>query len=361
MFDFVGGRRELSTGYIRELHAALLRNQDTYTVVDPLGRAFEKDLERGAYKTTPNSPTTPDGSIHEYCPPEHVASEMDRLVALHAEHERRGVPVEVEAAWLHHRFAQIHPFADGNGRVARSIASLVFIKAGWFPLIVKRDDWPRYVEMLERADRGDLRPLTAQFVEAQRNSVVQAGEIALELRPADSPAEAIAAIRDKLLERGALSSDDWQPARHTAEELVASALHRFQEIAADLTQAVGTQTGLRFAATGGAGLPNRLLQKIAAAACHLADARGYNVTTQLVFRAPDEQIDLRLSFYAIGPRFHGLIAVVPSLDTQGEPHLLSTGIFQINYEESRESAETRFRPWLERVIVEGLNRWRRAL
>jgi hypothetical protein len=39
MFDFIGGTRQLSTGYIKEL-AALLRNQDTYAVVDQLGRAF---------------------------------------------------------------------------------------------------------------------------------------------------------------------------------------------------------------------------------------------------------------------------------------------------------------------------------
>ena len=53
---------------------------------------------------------------------------------------RRGVPVEVEAAWLHHRFTQIHPYQDGNGRVARALASLLFIKAGWFPVVVTRDD-----------------------------------------------------------------------------------------------------------------------------------------------------------------------------------------------------------------------------
>lgn len=34
MFDFVRGRRQLSTSYIKELHAALLRNQDTHKVVD---------------------------------------------------------------------------------------------------------------------------------------------------------------------------------------------------------------------------------------------------------------------------------------------------------------------------------------
>lgn len=50
------------------------------------------------------------------------------------------VSPEVEAAWLHHRFTQIHPFQDGNGRIARLLASLVFIKAGWFPLVVTRDD-----------------------------------------------------------------------------------------------------------------------------------------------------------------------------------------------------------------------------
>jgi Fic family protein len=70
---------------------------------------------------------------------------MDELIRLHSEHAAGGVPPEVEAAWLHHRFAQIHPFSDGNGRVARAIASLVFIKAGWFLLIVKRDDWGRYI------------------------------------------------------------------------------------------------------------------------------------------------------------------------------------------------------------------------
>src|SRR5579863_3151332 len=33
MFDFIGGQRTLTVGYIKQLHAALLRNQDTHTVV----------------------------------------------------------------------------------------------------------------------------------------------------------------------------------------------------------------------------------------------------------------------------------------------------------------------------------------
>src|SRR6202050_2396748 len=94
MFDFVGGQRELSVGYIKELHAALLRNQRTYTAVDQFGTVFEKDLELGKYKTEPNSPTKPDGDLHEYCPPEHVAAEMDNLVRMYLEHGGKTIPPE---------------------------------------------------------------------------------------------------------------------------------------------------------------------------------------------------------------------------------------------------------------------------
>lgn len=109
MFEFIKGDRVLSTGYIKQLHAALMRNQKTYTAVDQFGTVFEKELQKGAYMDAPNSPTRPDGSVHEYCPAEHVASEMDRLADLHSKHLTQGAPPEVEAAWLHHRFTQIHP------------------------------------------------------------------------------------------------------------------------------------------------------------------------------------------------------------------------------------------------------------
>ncbi len=81
---------------------------------------------------------------------------MDRLIHWHEEHVQREIPPEVEAAWLHHRFTQIHPFQDGNGRVARAIASLIFIKANWFPLVVRSDEKAKYLDELEKADFGNL-------------------------------------------------------------------------------------------------------------------------------------------------------------------------------------------------------------
>ena len=170
LFDFVKRERQLSTSYVKELHSVLLAHQETASARDIFGRRVEMPLIRGDYKTRPNNPVRPDGSVHEYCPPEQVASEMDRLLAMHREHEGRGVPPEVEAAWLHHRFAQIHPFQDGNGRVARALATLVMIRAGWFPLVVTDAGRADYIDALEMADAGDLRPLVRLFVGIQKRA-----------------------------------------------------------------------------------------------------------------------------------------------------------------------------------------------
>lgn len=90
----------------------------------------------------------PDGIVHEYCPPEQVVSEMERLVEMHNQHLEIVAP-EVEAAWLHHRFTQTHPFQDGNGRVARTLASLIFIRQGLFPIVITRSDRQEYINASE--------------------------------------------------------------------------------------------------------------------------------------------------------------------------------------------------------------------
>ncbi len=167
LFDFVKQKRQLSTSYIKELHSVLLAHQETASARDVFGRRVEMPLTKGDYKKRPNNPVRPDGLIHEYCPPEHVASEMDRLLAMHLEHREGGVAPEVEAAWLHHRFTQIHPFQDGNGRVARALATLVMIRVGWFPLVVTDGGRADYIDALEAADARDLAPLVQLFAEIQ--------------------------------------------------------------------------------------------------------------------------------------------------------------------------------------------------
>ena len=110
LFDYVKNDRPVSTSAIKELHSLLTRHQETSSAINSIGRSLEVPLLHGEWKRTSNNPTRPDGSIHEYCPPEHVAAEMDRLIEFHFEHLKKDVSPEVEVAWLHHRFTQIHPF-----------------------------------------------------------------------------------------------------------------------------------------------------------------------------------------------------------------------------------------------------------
>lgn len=74
-------------------------------------------------------------------------------------------------AWLHHRFTQIHPFQDGNGRVARTLASLIFIRQGLFPIVITRNDRQEYINASEAADSGDLTRLINLFSRLQEKII----------------------------------------------------------------------------------------------------------------------------------------------------------------------------------------------
>ena len=362
IFDVVAGQRPLTTGYIKELHAALLRNQDTYHPVDPTGRVLEVPLEKGAYKRLPNSPTR-NGSVHEYCPPEQVASEMDRLIEMYQAHQSKSVPPEVEAAWLHHRFTQIHPFADGNGRVARAMASLVFIKAGWFPLVVKRDDWSRYIHALEQSDDRDLHALVRVFVEAQRAALIATTEIIHDVRPIESVDEALAAIRDRLLQRGRIPTPAWATSRDHANALVKDAEFRLARLAFELSSQVSYGTpGFEFNTDSGViKSPEdsrvHLVARIGAA----PDLDAYNKIVTLHLNA-GRRDTFELFFCSLAPQSLGLIAIVAYLTvSSGQPISLARSVFQINGQEDATNVKQRFNEWLEEMIIEGLKEWRKRL
>lgn len=194
LFAFVKQDQPLSTSYIKSLHAAMTRSQTTVEAFDPEGNKIQVPLLHGDWKKQSNYPRRGD-HVYMYCPPEQTASEMDRLVQMHHEHLGKGVSPEVEAAWLHHRFTQIHPFQDGNGRVARALASLVLIRAGLFPFLVPRDEKEIYLESLELADQGTLRSLTLMIARGQDLAIRRARSLSAKGAPkAQSVDEAIALL-----------------------------------------------------------------------------------------------------------------------------------------------------------------------
>lgn len=159
MFDDVASGRPLSVYMIKSWHALLTRHQDTVTGLDLQGRRVQVEFRgKGEWKTRPNNPRRPDGVLHEYCPPEQVVPEMRRFLELYNDGIRkRGYPVNVEAAWLHHRFVRTHPFQDGNGRVSRLLMAWAYVKRRLPPPVVTAEAKPAYIDALEAADRAELK------------------------------------------------------------------------------------------------------------------------------------------------------------------------------------------------------------
>jgi Fic family protein len=174
--------RPLSASVVKELHAAITRHQPTYSALDSQGNLVERRLTHGDWKKLPNHVELQDGRLLEYTPPEHVSSEMDRLVEIYV--ELGGLHPLVRAAWLHHRFIRIHPFEDGNGRVGRALVLLTLLSAKYAPLVVERSQREAYLSALNRANTGDLLPLIRLFSESE--IVALRSEL---VRPVDVPLE----------------------------------------------------------------------------------------------------------------------------------------------------------------------------
>lgn len=171
VFDVVNNNRPLTTGFINELHALVTHHQPTAKGVDIFGNRVEIPLRRGAYKQRENNPTREDGTVILYCPPEHTAAEMDNLVKIYDGLVEKKIHPVIIAAWFHHLFTTIHPFQDGNGRVARLLASLIFIKNGYFPFTVLREERNEYIRALELADQAQPQELVDYFGRIQRRNI----------------------------------------------------------------------------------------------------------------------------------------------------------------------------------------------
>lgn len=175
VFDYVKNNRPLTVGFIKELHQVVTAHQDFAEGRDQFGTKLKIPLLKGKFKERENNPSRQNGNgkiTFRYCPPEHVDAEMDNLISIYEGLLKQNIHPVIIAAWVHHAFSIIHPFQDGNGRLARLLASLIFIKFGFFPLTVLREEAKDvYIKSLEAADNGNPQPLVDYFIDLQRANI----------------------------------------------------------------------------------------------------------------------------------------------------------------------------------------------
>jgi hypothetical protein len=161
LVEAAGDGRPTTAHFIREVHAAICRTQTTFDAVDQFGRPVIRPLRLGSWKEMPNQAHTRDGAILDFAPPEQVEPQIERLIELSADTQE--LHPLVAAAWLHHSFVAIHPFDDGNGRVARALTLLALLRKDYAPLVVDRFSRGDYLAALESANHGELQDLVRLF------------------------------------------------------------------------------------------------------------------------------------------------------------------------------------------------------
>ncbi|MFH1117118.1 MAG: Fic family protein [Pseudomonadota bacterium] len=380
IFPFVTGDQELSEHFIRQLQAEFIANQGSIPAMTPEGKMLQVEILRGQYKKLPNNPRRPNGQMHLYCPPELVQDEMERLLRWYRELEATTSP-EVLAAWLHHRFTHIHPFQDGNGRVARTLASLVFLKNALFPLIIRDKDRQRYIGALEQADRGDLAPLVMLFADRLRDAILAALSLQRQAKQARHPDRIIMATIEVLKDRSVAQVDKIGRVYETADHLQKVALERLEELGTLLNEQLASVTPIgeekyqtRVAYAGSKAQDSHFfwgrIVEVAKLLDYFANLDLYRSWTRISI-VTEKRFELVISFHGFGPGETGVMAVsaftaqrvsredggTEAIDTKPA----SFELFQFNYAESRESVESRFRDWLEQAIIIGLEEWRRQL
>lgn len=371
VMDLIGGSRELSVGWIKELHALMTRHQHEVDAVTPEGRWVKVPLAHGTYKTRPNNPIRPDGQVHEYCPPEHVAAEMDRLVALY--HQLPAALPEVRSAWLHHAFTQIHPFQDGNGRVARALASVDLIRAGLFPLLIERGDKEtRYLPALEAADTGNLRPLVDLFARCMERVTMRA--IAEAEQVVEEPASFAAVLeagRRKLAaraEQGALQRELWATRLTEYAECTRAVLEEAAQ--ATVRSIEGIRAAVRQASSSDAHFYRRQIVALARHRQYWVDLREERSWVRMRLR--DGGItDLVVSLHLIGNPSPGICVADVFLEhrdlhedeSKGSADLLFLDVepLLIAIDEDIAPQRDRLRTWLEQVKIQGVAQWLRYL
>ncbi len=192
------------------------------------------DANAGSYRTVP---VEISGSHFKPPAPESIPAQMNQFGTWLQEASVPGIRFTVDEALLaaaaaHTWFVTIHPFIDGNGRVARLLMNLMLMRFGYPIAVITREDRYRYYEALEVSQSSDLTPFLALLVECTAESLEEYEAAAREQRAATEWARSIASKLDqKEKTRASNQYEVWKSAmdllkslfKQTAEMLDASA------------------------------------------------------------------------------------------------------------------------------------------
>ncbi|MDR1729274.1 MAG: Fic family protein [Prevotellaceae bacterium] len=144
--------RPLSESFLRDLNRIILAG-DFYKLSN--NGEYRYKIHTGVYKTRPNSVITFSGEMFDYASPEETPALMNDLIRWYnAEEPKEELsPVEL-AALFHYRYIRIHPFEDGNGRIARLMMNYILYRHGYPMVVIPTADRKKYLDTLGKCDEA---------------------------------------------------------------------------------------------------------------------------------------------------------------------------------------------------------------
>jgi Fic family protein len=204
VLDIISGNQPMTENFIRQFHEILLKEPYEVDAITPDGQPTKKMIQVGKYKSTPNHVRTKTGEMFYFASVEETPAKMSDLIDWYRS-KRSELNSIVLAAEFHYRFILIHPFDDGNGRVARLLMNFILMENNYPPVIIRTEDKENYFAALRQADAGSIEP----FITYITKNLIRS----LEIMIAGAKGEDISDTNDALKEFKLLQTEIVERAR----------------------------------------------------------------------------------------------------------------------------------------------------
>lgn len=166
LFDIVHQDIKITENLIKEFHKLIL--------VEPYTDNETAEINPGHWKKNFNYLYSPTGERIDFEPPEKVPALMSDLVNWvnnqmnppKRKKKKYDLHPLLIASGFHTRFINIHPFGDGNGRMARILTNLILMACGYVPAIIKQDRRESYYTAINTSSLDDPENLAIYLGEA---------------------------------------------------------------------------------------------------------------------------------------------------------------------------------------------------
>lgn len=210
---------------VRQIHLLVLKNID--------------DENAGKYRSVK---VEISGSEFKPPPPESISAQMEEFgkwlsqISVVDQGNIGSRDALFCAAVAHAWLVYIHPFIDGNGRVARLLMNLILMRCGYPVAIITKEDRLRYYDALETSQASDLSPFISLLIECLHESLEEYEEAAKEQREKEEWAQSLASrFSEKEKIRAQNEFEVWK----NAMELLKSYFRKTAELLSE-TSSVGS-------------------------------------------------------------------------------------------------------------------------